>query len=304
VAAQEESGVLERLSDRVMVLPGGVNIGVVRVDDSHCVLIDSGLNDTAARRALKAVREELGSEIVAIVTTHGHADHFGGNAFVVKRTGARIYAPSLDEAILRYPILQPALLYGGADPLDSMRTNFMLADASPVDQVYDVGPIEIEGLALEVAPLAGHSANQKGILVDGVFFAADVVLPETVLEKYKVPYLFSLTDHLSALDRCTDLVASRIVPGHGPMLDDLTDLRDLNLHVVTETLEAICAFTSEPRTTGEVMKYVLDTRGASVSDAPGYYLLQPTIAAYLTHLTRIGALTHLVGSNSSTWRRT
>ena len=93
-----------------MVLPGGVNIGVVRIDERHCVLIDSGLNDTSARRALKAARDELGAQIVAIVTTHGHADHFGGNAFLVKRTGADVYAPAFDEAILRYPILQPSLL--------------------------------------------------------------------------------------------------------------------------------------------------------------------------------------------------
>jgi glyoxylase-like metal-dependent hydrolase (beta-lactamase superfamily II) len=304
VAAEEESGVLERLSDRVLVLPGGVNVGVVQVDDKRCVLIDAGLNDTAARRALKAVREELDSEIVTIVTTHGHADHFGGNAFIVKRTGAKVYAPALDEAILRYPILQPAMLYGGADPLESMRTNFMLADASPVDQVYDDEPIEIDGLSLGVVPLAGHSANQKGILVDDVFFAADVVLPETVLEKYRIPYLYSLTDHLASLERCAGVTARTVVAGHGPILESIVDLRDRNRQVVLETLEAICQYAVEPRTSGAIMKHVLDARGANVGDSPGYYLLQPTIAAYLTHLTRIGELTHLVESNSSTWLRT
>ena len=65
---------MERLTERVLVLPGGVNIGVLRIDDRRCVLIDAGLNVTSARRALKAVREGLGSEVVAIVTTHGHAD--------------------------------------------------------------------------------------------------------------------------------------------------------------------------------------------------------------------------------------
>src|SRR4051794_23694167 len=114
---------LIKLSERVLVLPGGVNIGIVRLDESHCALIDTGLNDSSAKKAIKIVREELGSEIVAIVTTHGHADHFGGNATVIKRTGARVFAPEIDEAILRYPILQPAFLYGGADPIDSMRTN-------------------------------------------------------------------------------------------------------------------------------------------------------------------------------------
>src|SRR5215211_1243930 len=119
--------------------------GRARADDGRCVLIDTGLHETSAKKALKAVREELHGEVVAILTTHAHADHFGGNATVVKRTGARVHAPAFDEAILRYPLLQPALLFAGADPPPTMRGNFMLADPSPVDQVLYGNSLFIEG---------------------------------------------------------------------------------------------------------------------------------------------------------------
>src|SRR5215213_3429990 len=170
------------------MIPGGVNVGVLRGEGGRCVLIDTGLNDTSAKKAIKAVREELGGEVVAVFTTHAHADHFGGNATVVKRTGARVYAPAFDEAILRYPLLQPALLFAGADPPPTMRGNFMLADASPVDEIITGDHLSVEGFEIGVVALAGHSPNQVGFLVDGVFFCADIILPENVLEKYKIPY--------------------------------------------------------------------------------------------------------------------
>ncbi len=129
------------VSDRIGVVPGGVNIGVIRVDENHCILVDSGLNDSNAKKALKAIKEDLDSEVIGILTTHAHADHFGGNSTVVKRTGAKVWAPEIDEAILRYPILQPVCLFAGADPLDSLRNNFLLADPGPVDEILEPGSI-------------------------------------------------------------------------------------------------------------------------------------------------------------------
>ncbi len=201
----ERVGNVQQLADRVWVVPGGVNIGVLAGEDGQFILVDTGLNDTSAKKALKAVREELGGEVRFILTTHAHADHYGGNATVVKRTNACVYAPPFDEAFLRYPLLQPAMLFGGADPLDALRGNFLLADPSPVDRLMQVGTNAIAGLAVEAIPLYGHSPGQLGYVIGDVFFCADVVLPQNVLDKYRIPYLFSLTDHLDALQRAHNI---------------------------------------------------------------------------------------------------
>ena len=294
---------LTKLTEQVYVLPGGVNIGVVRLDDRSVALIDSGLNESAARKALRASREELGSDIVAIVTTHGHADHFGGNAFLLKRTQAETYAPVVEEVMLRYPILQPSLLYGGADPLDSMRTEFLLAEASPVNHVYESGPFEVNGVALEAVHLAGHSINQQGVLVDSVLFCADVLTPPAVIEKYRVPYLFSLTDHLSALETMRGSQAWFSVPGHGPVMESINTALAANEMIVEQTQALIIEATAEPATLGDISMQVMNRLGANPTDAVGYYLLQPTIAAYLTHLTRTGMLAHQITANQSVWQR-
>lgn len=290
------------LTSQVAMIPGGVNIGVLRGEQGRCVLIDAGLHETAAKKAIKAVREELCGEVVAVLTTHGHADHFGGNATVVKRTGAQVYAPAFDEAILRYPLLQPALLFAGADPPPTMRGNFMLAEASPVDHVVQGDHIEIEGIRIDVVPLKGHSPNQLGYMVDGVFFCADVVLPESVLEKYRIPYLFSLTDHLASLERCTEVACDVVMPGHGPLLDDITALRDVNRTLALDVIERIVEFADRPVSAEVLLTRLLRHYGATTADAPGFYLLHPTAYAFLSHLQSTGRIAHEIVDGESLWR--
>jgi glyoxylase-like metal-dependent hydrolase (beta-lactamase superfamily II) len=292
---------IEELSSRVAMIPGGVNVGVLRGEGGRCVLIDTGLNDTSGKKAIKAVREELGGEVVAILTTHAHADHFGANATVVKRTGAKVYAPAFDEAVLRYPLLQPTLLFAGADPPASMRGGFMLADPSPVDHVIEGSSVTVEGIDVEVISLAGHSPNQVGYLVDGVFFCADVVLPESVLAKYKIPYLYSVTDHLKALDAAEQVTCTVAVPGHGPKLERLAPLCELNRILVHEVAGCVVEFATSPTTAEEILTRLLAAYDANVSDAPVFYLLHPTVYAFLTHLEREGRIQHEVRDFQSLW---
>lgn len=291
------------LTSRVGLIPGETNIGVLRVDDHHVVLIDTGLNDTPVRKALRAIQEQLDSSVIAIVTTHGHADHFGGNAFAVKRTSARVYVPALEEAVLRHPLLQPAFLYGGADPLDSLRGRFLLADPSPVDAVLADGRTTVEGIALDVVELAGHSPNQRGILIDGIFFCADVVFPDAALEKYPIPFLFSLSDHLQALTTAAMVQCQQIVPGHGPTEATADRLVALNRAAIDRVVDCLLEVAVEPQGIDALSAGLFSRMGVTVADDPAYYLLRPTVAAYLSHLTRTGELWHGIEHGVAVWQR-
>jgi glyoxylase-like metal-dependent hydrolase (beta-lactamase superfamily II) len=294
---------IEHLNGRAFVAAGGVNIGVLKAANGRTVMIDTGLNDTAARKVLRALQEE-GRSVEAIITTHGHADHFGGNAFVVKRTGATVYAPQMDEAILRYPILQPITLFAGADPPASMRGGFMLADPSPVDVIYMAGTLQVEGIDIEVVGLPGHSANQMGLLVDDVFFCADVVLPERVIDRYKMPYLYSVGDHLASLDIAARIEHRTAVPGHGPILDRLEQLIDDNRNLVLDVADRIVRIAGEGLMPEEILARLLGELGAEPQDAASYYLLHPTIFAYLSYLEGAGRVSHDIRNGRSLWRAT
>ncbi|MGD9712997.1 MAG: MBL fold metallo-hydrolase [Thermomicrobiales bacterium] len=294
---------VEMLANNVGVILGGVNIGVVLGEHGSVAMIDTGLNETNAKKALKAIASDIGRPVSRILNTHAHADHFGGNATVVKRTGAQVWAPPLDEAIIRNPILQPSLLFAGADPPPELRISFLLADPSPVDHVIEANQLEFEGVPIEVVPLPGHSPRQVGFLVEGVFFCADVVLPSSVLEKYRIPYLYSVGDHIRSLERAVAIDCSVAISGHGPQLASVEPVVAHNAALVQQVLEVVVKFCVEPRSTEEIFQHVLESFDAPVMDASGFYLLHPTIHAFLSELVTLGEIVGEVVDRRMLWRR-
>lgn len=291
----------QQLTERVYILAGGTNIGIIIADDGRAVLIDSGLNDTPARKALRFVRDELGTEIAAIINTHGHADHFGGNAWLVKRTAAQVFAPDLDELTLRHPLMQPIMLYGGADPVDAIRTSFLIADASPVNGIVRPGNHNVAGVDLLAIPLRGHSMNQLGYVIDGVFFCADVVFPAVTLEKYPIPYLYGLTEHLEALETTANIECDHVAPGHGSILEAIDDLVQQNRDAIDNVIVNIVEIIDRPMMADEICRDLFRQMKVSTPDAQAYYLLRPTVQAYLAHLERIGKLRLEMQDASVVW---
>ncbi len=291
------------VSERVGFVPGGTNVGIIRHQDGTVTLIDSGLNDTTARKVLRQVRDEMSTEVVSIINTHGHADHFGANAFVHKRTGCEIWAPAIEAAVIANPILQPALLFGGASPMDALRNKFLLAEPSPVTGEIPIGTWEHHGTTIEVVPLAGHAPNQVGFLIDGAFFCADVVFPATAIEKYRIPYLFGLTEHQAALEYAAGIPADRVIPGHGDAPESIHELVALNLTAIDQTVDAILHVLRGPMTGDEVAGEVFARLDVPVFDAQSYFLLRPTISAYLAHLDRIGEVRFVVEEGRAFWTR-
>ena len=79
--------------------PIGENCFLIRGEDdpSRAVIIDPG---EEAPRLLGAI-DELGVTLEAILLTHCHFDHVGAVAPVARATGAPVYCPKLEVAILQ-----------------------------------------------------------------------------------------------------------------------------------------------------------------------------------------------------------
>lgn len=273
---------IKKVTDNVGYILGGVNMGVI-TNNHEAVLIDTGLDKDNGRKTLRVLEEEE-LELKAIINTHSHADHFGGNAYLTRNTDAIVYAPSLESGIIQNPLLEPVYLFHGANPISNLHNKFVLADASPVDHILEPGKLSIIGLALEFIPLAGHSFNQVGVQIDDILFCADTVFSRRVIEKYKIPVVQDVGNHLKTLEKLKNMEYRLFVPAHTKPTDDLSELIDLNMETTYSILTDIKKILCEPKTTEGVQSELGAKYGIDLSVVQQYYLIHMTIMAYLGYL--------------------
>ncbi|MCD6290110.1 MAG: MBL fold metallo-hydrolase [Anaerolineae bacterium] len=295
---------LLQLSESVCQLRGGTNIGLV-VDGRRALVIDAGLDRDAGRRIARAARQ-LGVEIVAVAITHAHADHFGGAAEVKRRTGALVYAPAFEAAIIENPELEGYYLFSGARPPIELRHKFILAPGCHVDGQVEAGEQEIAGFHVEAIPMPGHAQNQMMFGVGDICFAGDTFFHDSVLDKYGIPFYVDVAQADESLQRLAALAErfSRFVPGHGPAVADVVPLVESNRERIRTICDHVRVALGDVAEVGDILASVAKAMRVSISAPAIYYLTLTTIHACLSALQAAGEAAVAVEENRAVWRLT
>ncbi|WP_328361936.1 MBL fold metallo-hydrolase [Mycobacterium sp. NBC_00419] len=200
----EIASVLLCNNPNVMTLEG-TNTWVLRGRGSdEMVIVDPGPDDDQHLATLAG----LGT-IALVLISHKHEDHTGGIDKLVDMTGATVR--SVGSGFLR----------GLGGPLT------------------DGEVIDAAGLRITVMATPGHTADSLSFLIDDAVLTADTVLGRgtTVIDDEDG----SLTQYLDSLRRLQGLGRRRVLPGHGPELDDLAAVSAMYLAHREERLEQVRA---------------------------------------------------------------
>jgi len=296
------------LAPGVFHLQSGSNLGLL-VDDGQALLIDTGLDDDAGRRALR-ILEEHDAALAGIVITHAHADHFGGAHYLQRRLDAPVYAPELEGAMMEHPIIEPLYLFGGAAPIKELRGKFTLAEPCRVDETVGPGKLEVGPFEVSVVPLPGHALNQVGVGVEAgderVLFSADAVFPQETIEKHKVLFCVDLVETVETIEGLADQPYDCFAPGHGPAYgagEEIEAICEANAARLKEIRDTVYEGLASPRETSALVQQTAEHFGLRITRATAYCLTRTTVLAALSALESDGMVKAGTDANKLVWRR-
>lgn len=270
--------------------------GIYVRENSDAYLIDSGGDKDAGKKILKILNGN-GWNLQGIINTHSNADHIGGNRYLQKQTGCRIFSAALELPFIKHPFLEPSFLYGGY-PCKDLRHKFLLADESEAVDVSD----ESFPKELEVIPLPGHFFQMIGIRTpDNTVFLADCLSSLETLEKYQVSFIYDVEKYLETLDMVGKMEAGLFVPAHAAADTDLKPLLERNREKILEIEEKILEICKMPSCFEDIMKQLFDTYGLAMNFEQ-YVLVGSTLRSYLSWMKDKGKLDVDFSDNKLLWK--
>jgi len=288
---------LVKIGEKSYYINSPVKIGIYKADDRNVYMIDSGGDKDTARKARK-ILDENGWILKAIINTHCHADHIGGNRYLQQQMKCKIFANGIEAAFTSFPILEASFLYGGY-PCKDLRHKFLLADKSDVTDITDDSfPKE-----LEIIPLPGHFFDMIGIRTpDNTVFLADCISSKNTLEKYQISFMYDVAAYLKTLDMVEGMEAKFFVPSHAQATKDIKDLIYLNRDKIYEIAEKLILFCSQPLNFEVILQKVFKEYHLKMNFEQ-YVLVGSTIRSYLSWLKDIDKITVHFNDNQLLWQR-
>mgnify|MGYP002619571327 CR=1 FL=1 len=237
--------VLIGLTEDFSVSNGGniVNTGFI-VGEDGVIVVDTGPSLRYGQQMLAAIRRITELPVVLTLNTHHHPDHFLGNQAFPPETlaalpetirGIETEGEGFNENMYRLN-------------RDWMRGTEVVAPSVALTE----GRRRVAGRDLEFLALAGHTAADLVVIdhATGTVFASDLLFHDRAPT---TPHA-DIDVWLASLARLESIPATRWIPGHGPVSEDLAPL-----HQTRDYLQWLATTIHQGASSGMDMAEMLDT---------------------------------------------
>ncbi len=285
-----------QLKNSSWLLPGPTNVGIFTDCDCGAYLIDTGCDHESGKLLLRAVKQKEW-QVRAIINTHSNADHMGANNFIQQATGCEIWATKEEAAFIESPLLEESFFYGGL-PFSDLRRRFYAARPSKVTRILTPDQTHEN---FRFISLPGHFFNMVGVITsDDIFYTADALFDEYVLNKYKIPYLLDVRAFKETLYKIKNIRAELYVPSHGEFLTDIEPLANYNAFRVEEIEEKLLEILKESLSFDDIAQRLCRSFELSLTYSQ-FLVICSTIRSFLSYLVDSKKISHSMSDNKMLW---
>jgi glyoxylase-like metal-dependent hydrolase (beta-lactamase superfamily II) len=281
-----------------------VHVYLVEADDGF-ILIDTGVNTSEAFSSLKRKLHDISLDfhaITQVVITHFHSDHCGQAARIHDLGGAQIAMGGIERTT--WEGIQAGLddqreeqfLHHGLPPEQAKEQVDVLPYLKSLTMPFDIDLRVDHGHMMvakrrrfEAFVTPGHTPGHVCLFLpeEKIMFSGDHILqkitPNIGLHPYSGPD--PLGEYLQSLRATLALGTTRLLPSHGPMVEDPSKrIHELLQHHDHRLQSCVEALGSTPQTAYAVSLHVF---GTSLDHLGRWMALGETLS-HLEHLVRRG----------------
>lgn len=274
---------LNKLKGSTYYIDAPTNIGVYAFKNKFCLLIDSGINNSGARK-IDDLLKKSNLHPKYIINTHNHLDHSGGNHYFKENyTGTTVYTSKKEKLYMENPELLGNMIFSGK-PMKKL-----LESSKPreVDYILDYGVNKINDEKFEIILLNGHSPEHIGIITpEKVCFLGDSIFSSETLEKYPIPFLFNIEDTVKTLNRIKEIDADYFVISHGKNIlskDEILSLVNKNFDRLDEIKNMILDLLDQPCTKEDIVENLIILNDISLKFKE-YLLDFSSVSGFISYL--------------------
>ncbi len=298
-----------KLTENIGCFTGSTNVGLVSSGPA-LFLIDSGDCKEDGAVLASCIRELFPEKKVrAVINTHGHSDHCGGNLALKEAFDCEVWAPETESIFIENPTVPLDIYWGGRHLADSHIPAFRTIEPCKVDKTLSEGEIDGEEVSFKMISLPGHFYDQLGIVVSDkscgkkACFMGDAFFGLEMIKKYWIPFMQDPLLFRESVSKIEEEGADFFIPSHGNLFDrdKLPAMAEMNKLMTLEAENLVLKIVRKaPATCDEILKEVADFAGLNMKLSQ-YVLIGSTIRSYISRLCADGKLIYKMEGNRLLW---
>lgn len=278
---------LTHVLGRTWVIEASGLMGLYRLDEGKCILLDSG--EDFERETLGELLDNAGLTPVGVIASHVHVDHSINNGWLKERYGTVVAAPGGEAHFARTPVDMKAYFYSCSP--DTLAREFQ-GMACPIDVriPWMDGVLSFCGTDFHILHTPGHSMDHVAIITpDNVCYAGDAVISNELLNA-KLPYHLYLKMAIDSARLLKSTNCAAYIVSHRGVHTDIDAVVDASNELIRRRAEEILALVTGPTTFGALWSAVNEHFSLFSSRPVRAALMERNLRSFVDYLVDTGRL--------------